>query len=95
VSWVVRGLGICCWVPRTLRQTPALSLGKAPHGLTLEEFLPLRPQRVRPPLEKDVRAGHTPFQAPDVSPGRLAQWPNKRLVQRSFQHWGVNARGLG
>jgi IS1 family transposase len=95
VSWLVMGLGIFCWVPRTLRQTSAMSLGKATHVLTSGEFLPLRPQGFRSPTGKNIRAGHTPLHAPDVLPGRLALWPDKRLVQRSFQHLGVNARGLG
>jgi IS1 family transposase len=95
VSWLVMVLGIFCWVPRTLRQTPAMILGKATRVLTVGEFLQLRPQGFRPPTGKDIYAGHTPFHAPDVSPGCLAQWPDKRLVQRSFQHLGVNARGLG
>ena len=38
---------------------------------------------------------HTPFHAPDLPPEGLVQWPKKRLIQRSFQHLGVNARGLG
>jgi len=95
VSWLVMVLGIFCWVPRTLRQTPAMSLGKATHVLTVGEFLRLHPQGFRPPTGKDIRAGHTPCPAPAVPAGRVAQWPNKRLVQRSFQHLGVNARGLG
>src|SRR5713101_5421107 len=95
VSWLVMVLGIFCWVPRTLRQTSAMILGKATHVLTIGEFLHLRPQGFRPPTAKNIRAGHTPFHAPDVLPGRLALWPDKRLVQRSFQHLGVNARGLG
>jgi len=94
-SWLGMVLGIFCWVPRTLRQTPAMSLGKATHVLTGGEFLRLHPQGFRPPTGKDIRAGHTPCPAPAVPAGRLAQWPNKRLVQRSFQHLGVNARGLG
>jgi hypothetical protein len=95
VSWLVLVLGIFCWVPRTLRQTPAMILGKAARVLTIGEVLQLRPQGFRPPTWQEMRAGHTPFHAPDVPPGCLAQWPDKRLVQRSFQHLGVNARGLG
>jgi IS1 family transposase len=95
VSWLVMVLGIFCWVPRTLRQTPAMILGKATHVLTGGEFLHLHPQGFRPPTQADIRTGHTPFHAPDVPPGHLAQWPDKRLVQRSFQYLGVNARGLG
>lgn len=95
VSWLVMVLGIFCWVPRTLRQTPAMILGKATHVLTIGEFLQLRPQGFRPPTWAEIRAGNTPFHCPDVLPERLAQWPNKRLVQRSFQYLGVNARGLG
>lgn len=95
VSWLVMVLGLFCWAPRTLRQTPAMILGKATHVLTIGEFLDLRPQGFRPPTAKTLRAGQTPLHAPDVVPGRLAQWPDKRLVQRSFRHLGVNARGLG
>lgn len=95
VSWLVMVLGIFCWVPRTLRQTPAMLLGKATHVLTIGEFLQLRPQGFRPPTGRDIRAGHTQFHSPDVVPEPLAQWPNKRLIQRSFKHLGVNARGLG
>jgi hypothetical protein len=95
VSWLVMVLGIFCWVPRTLRQTPALILGKAARALTVGEFLQLRPRGFRPPTGQDIRADHTLFHAPDIPPGRLVQWPNKRLVQRSLQHLGVNARGLG
>jgi hypothetical protein len=95
VSWRVMVLGIFCWVPRTLRETPAMILGKATHVLTVGEFLLLRPQGFRPPTGRDIHAGHTPFHAPDILPGRLGQWPKKRLIQRSFQHLGVNARGLG
>jgi len=88
-------LGIFCWVPRTLRQTPAMILGKAERALTVDEFLHLRPQGFHPPTWADIRAGNTPFHRSEVPPERLAQWPNKRLVQRSFQYLGVNARGLG
>ncbi len=95
VSWLVMVLGIFCWIPRTLRQTPAMLLGKATRVLTIGEFLRLRPEGFRPPTRADLRADHTPFHSPDVPPERLAQWPDKRLVQRSFQHLGVNARGLG
>jgi IS1 family transposase len=95
VSWLVMGLSIFCWVPRTLRQTPAMLLGKASHVLTVGEFLRLRPVGFRPPTGQSIRAGHTLFHDPDVLPERLAQWPDKRLVQRSFHHLGVNARGLG
>jgi IS1 family transposase len=95
VSWLVMVLGIFCWVPRTLRQTPAMILGKATQALTIREFLHLRPQGFRPPTGNHIRAGRTPFHAPDIPPERLVQWPKKRLIQRSFQHLGVNARGLG
>jgi len=95
VSWLVMVGGIVCWVPRPLRQTPAMILGKATQVLTMGEFLQLRPQGFRPPTWAEIRAGNTPFHRPDVPPERLAQWPNKRLVQRSFQYLGVNARGLG
>jgi hypothetical protein len=95
VSWLAMVLGICCWVPRTLRQTPAMVLGKAEQVLTMGEFLHLRPQGFRPPSWADIRAGHTLFHRPDVPAERLAQWPDKRLGQRSFKHLGVNARGLG
>jgi len=95
VSWLVMGLGICCWVPRTLRQTPAMSLGKATHVLTVGEFLHLRPQGFRPPTGAHIRAGRTPFHAPDIPPEGLVHWPKKRLIQRSFQHLEVNARALG
>ena len=95
VSWLAMVLGIFCWVPRTLRQTPAMVLGKAEHVWTIGEFLHLRPQGFRPPRWADIRAGNTLFHRPDVSSERLAQWPDKRLVQRSFKHLGVNARGLG
>lgn len=95
VSWLVMVLGIFCWVPRTLRQTPAMLLGKATRVLTVGEFLQLHPAGFRPPTQADIRAANTPFHKPDVLPEGLAQWPNKRLVQRSFQHLGVNARGLG
>jgi len=95
VSWLVMVLSIFCWAPRTLCQTPAMSLGKATHVLTVGEFLHLHPQGFRPPPRADIQAGQTPFHRPDVPPERLAQWPSKRLVQRSFQHLGVNARGLG
>ncbi len=95
VSWLVMVLGIFCWVPRTLRQTPAMILGKAERALSVGEFLHLRPQGFHPPRWADIRAGNTPFHGSDVSPERLAQWPNKRLVRRSFQYLGVNARGLG
>ncbi len=95
VSWLVMVLGIFCWVPRTLRATPAMILGKATQVLTVGEFLLLRPQGFRPPTGRDIHAGHTPFHAPDIPLGRLEQWPKKRLIQRSFQHLGVNARGLG
>jgi hypothetical protein len=95
VSWLVMVVGLFCWVPRTLRQTPAMILGKATHVLTVGEFLQLRPQGFRPPTWKEIRAGHTLFHKPDASPECVAQWPDKRLVQRSFQHLGVNARGLG
>ncbi len=88
-------LGIFCWVPRTLRQTPAMVLGKATRALRVGEFLRWRPAGFRPPRLADIRAGHTLFHRPDVAPERLVQWPDKRLVQRSFQHLGVNARGLG
>jgi IS1 family transposase len=95
VSWLVTVLSIFCWVPRTLRQTPAMLLGKAAHVLTVGEFLQLRPLGFRPPTGRDMRTGHTPFHGPDIPPQRLAQWPDKRLVQRSYHHLGVNARGLG
>jgi hypothetical protein len=95
VSWLVMVLGIFCWVPRTLRQTPAMILGKAERVLPIGEFLHLRPQGFRPPRVFDIRAGHTLFHDPEVSPERLGQWPDKRLIQRSFKHLGVNARGLG
>jgi hypothetical protein len=95
VSWLVMVLGIFCWVPRTLRQTPAMSLGKAARVLTVGEFLQLRPQGFHVPTRAESQAGQTPFHRPDVLPERLAQWPDKRLVQRSFQYVGVNARGLG
>jgi hypothetical protein len=95
VSGLVMGLGSFCWVPRTLRQTPARILGKAARALTGGEVLQLRPRGFRPPPGPDIRAGHTLVHAPDIPPGRLAQWPNKRLVQRSLPHLGVNARGLG
>lgn len=95
VSWLVMVVGIFCWVPRTLRQTPAMILGKATRVLTVGEFLHLRPQGFRPPTGNHIRAGRTPFHAPDIPPERLVQWPKKRLIQRSFQHLGVNARGLG
>jgi len=95
VSWVGMGLGLFCGVPRTLRQPSAMILGRATPVLTIGEFLHVRPQGFRPPPAKNIRAGHTPFHAPDVLPGRLALWPDKRLVQSSFQHLGVNARGLG
>ncbi len=95
VSWLVMVLSIFCWVPRTLRQTPAMILGKATHVLTVGEFLHLRPARFRPPTRAEIQAGQTPFHRPDVLPEHLAQWPDKRLVQRSFQYLGVNARGLG
>jgi hypothetical protein len=95
VSGLVTVLGICYGVPRTLRQTPTMILGKAAHVLTIGEFLPLRPQGFRPLTEKHIRAGRTQFQVPDIPPGRLVQWPHKRVIQLSFQHLGVNARGLG
>lgn len=95
VSWLVLVLGIFCWVPRTLRQTPAMVLGKAARVLTIGEFLHLRPQGFRPPPRGEIRAGHTLFHKPAVAPERLTQWPDKRLIQRSFHHLGVNARGLG
>jgi IS1 family transposase len=95
VSWLVLVLGIFCWVPRTLCQTSAMILGKAGRALTVGEFLQLRPAGFRPPTWANIRAGNTPFHRPDIPPERLTQWPNKRLVQRSFQHLGVNARGLG
>lgn len=95
VSWLGLGLGIFCWVPRTWRRTPAMVLGKAARVLTIGEFLHRRPQGFRPPRLADIRAAHTLFPTPEGSPERLAQWPNKRLIQRSFKHLGVNARGLG
>jgi hypothetical protein len=95
VSWLVMVLSIFCWVPRTLRRTPAMILGKTTHALTVGEFLRRRPTGFHPPRLADIRAGHTLFHDPEVSPERMAQWPDKRLVQRSFQHLGVNARGLG
>jgi hypothetical protein len=95
VAWLVMGLSLCCWVPRTLRRTPAMILGKTTHALTVGEFLRRRPTGFHPPRLADIRAGPTLFHDPEVSPERLAQWPDKRLVQRSFQHLGVNARGLG
>jgi hypothetical protein len=88
-------LGIFCWAPRTLRQSPAMVLGKAERVLTIGEFLGLRPQGFRPPRWEDIRAGRTVFHAPDVSPEGLVHWLDKRLVQRSFKHLGINARGLG
>jgi hypothetical protein len=95
VSWLVTVLSIFCWVPRTLRQTLAMILGKATHVLTVGEFLQLRPLGFRPPTGRDIRTGHTLFHGSDIPPQRLAQWPDKRLVQRSYHHLGVNARGLG
>lgn len=95
VSWLVMVLSIFCWVPRTLRRTPAMILGKTTHALTVGEFLRRRPTGFHPPRLADIRAGHTLFHDPEVSPECMAQWPDKRLVQRSFQHLGVNARGLG
>lgn len=95
VSWLVMVVGIFCWVPRTLRQTPAMVLGKAEQVLTISEFLHLRPQGFRPPTWADIRAGNTLFHCPDVPSEGLAQWPHKRLMQRSIKHLGVNARGLG
>ena len=59
-------------------------LGKVTSVLRMGEFLQLRPGGFRPPTGKDIRAGHTPFHAPDEPPERLAQWPDKRLGQRSL-----------
>jgi len=95
MSWLVMVLGLFCWVPRTLRQTPAMILGKAGHVLTIGEFLHLRPQGFHPPTWADIRAGNTPFHRSEVPSERLVHWPGKRLIQRSFKHLGVNARGLG
>ncbi len=49
---------------------------------------PRRGQARETPTWVDIRAGNTPFYGPDVSPERLAQGPDERLVQRSFQHLG-------
>lgn len=65
------GLGLFCWVPSTLRQTPAMLLGKASSVLTVDEFLRLRPAGFRLPTGQDIRAGRTLFHDLDVSSERL------------------------
>ena len=61
VAGLGTGLGIFCGVPRTRRQPPAMSLGKAARVLTVGELLLLRPQGFRPPPRTEIPTGQTPF----------------------------------